>query len=306
MLKKSCIALSRNILLAFSCCFLFSNVSFSQCGAGQALVSITLTTDNFPGETTWDLKDINGNVLATNGTLTAATTTTTTVCVNSSSCLTFTIHDSYGDGICCAYGNGSYNVQYNGVTVAGGTPFTTVQATTFNCSGQQCGVNQSLVSIILTTDNYPGETTWDLKDNNGNTLATNGPLTAATTTTYTLCVDSSSCLTFTIHDAFGDGICCAYGTGSYTIKLDGVTQVTGGQFTVVESTSFNCSPGMSCTSAFIADTMAYTAPFNSTWYSFTPSVNGLYSVSTCDTNNHCDTKVWIYDKCHVNISTGNT
>ncbi|MFL5753884.1 MAG: hypothetical protein ACJ76F_10795, partial [Bacteroidia bacterium] len=161
----------KQLLSASLLFFLFIGASFAQCGPGQSLVSITLTTDNFPTETTWDLKDNNGTLLASNGTLTAATTTTSTVCVNSSSCLTFTIHDSYGDGICCAYGNGSYTVQLNGVTVATGSSFTTSQATTFNCNGQQCSWGQSLVTIMLTTDNYPNETSWDLKDNNGNTLA---------------------------------------------------------------------------------------------------------------------------------------
>ena len=32
-------------------------------------------------------------------------------------------------------------------------------------------------------------------------------------------------------DGFGDGICCAYGNGSYTVSAGGTTLVTGGEFT---------------------------------------------------------------------------
>ena len=39
-------------------------------------------------------------------------------CPSVTSCYSFVISDTYGDGICCSYGNGSYSVTYNGtVTV---------------------------------------------------------------------------------------------------------------------------------------------------------------------------------------------
>merc|ERR1712137_40682 len=43
----------------------------------------------------------------------------------------FTIEDSYGDGICCSYGEGSYVVKYEGVVEAEGGEFTGSEATTF-------------------------------------------------------------------------------------------------------------------------------------------------------------------------------
>ena len=45
--------------------------------------------------------------------------------------LTFTIFDSFGDGICCSYGNGSYNVLLNGSSVASGGNFTNDESTDF-------------------------------------------------------------------------------------------------------------------------------------------------------------------------------
>ena len=45
--------------------------------------------------------------------------------VDGNGCYRFTINDSYGDGICCSYGNGSYSVSYDGVVMgSGGQSFT--------------------------------------------------------------------------------------------------------------------------------------------------------------------------------------
>ena len=69
----------------------------------------------------------------------------------------FTITDSFGDGICCAYGEGSYSVAAGGVVVASGGDFADSETTLF------C-VEDSLtcVTVSLIPDNYPGETGWTL------------------------------------------------------------------------------------------------------------------------------------------------
>ncbi|MGB1573147.1 MAG: hypothetical protein ACPG85_02615, partial [Flavobacteriales bacterium] len=41
-----------------------------------------------------------------------------------------------------------------------------------------------------------------------------------------------------VNDSFGDGICCAYGDGSYTLEVAGTTVATGGDFGSTETTSF--------------------------------------------------------------------
>jgi hypothetical protein len=61
-----------------------------------------------------------------------------------------------------------------------------------------------------------------------------------------ICVLSEGCYTFTIYDAYGDGICCEYGEGSYSVSLDGEVVVSGGEFGVDESTTFgfgDCGDG---------------------------------------------------------------
>lgn len=48
---------------------------------------------------------------------------------------------------------------------------------------------------------------------------------------------STECYTFTIFDSGNDGICCSFGSGSYTVTLDGDVIQTGGSFTAAEEIS---------------------------------------------------------------------
>lgn len=158
-------------------------------------------------------------------------------------------------------------------------------------SKAQCGIGFDQVIVQITADNYPGEISWDLKDQSGTTLA------SGTYIGDTVCVPTGTCVTLTMHDSFGDGICCNYGIGSYTVYVNGVSQGTGGSYTYTDVLSFNCPPGYSCTDAISVTEGSYTAPNGDTWYLYTPSQNGMYIISTCDTDNSCDTKIWIYDYC---------
>merc|ERR1711862_993277 len=55
----------------------------------------------------------------------------------------FEIADSYGDGICCGYGSGSYSIEYNGVEVAAGGQFGQSQSTSFG----SCNANPTPAPI---------------------------------------------------------------------------------------------------------------------------------------------------------------
>lgn len=95
------------------------------------------------------------------------------------------------------------------------------------------------LTLTVRTDNYPGETTWTIKDANGSTLYTGGPYTS-TNSIYTIDIcEPDGCFDFTINDAYGDGICCSYGQGYYNIKdADGVELIAGGAFTNTETQEF--------------------------------------------------------------------
>jgi len=101
-----------------------------------------------------------------------------TVLVTPGSALTFTIEDSWGDGICCANGLGSYSVSGCGVTYASGGAFGFSESTSFvaeSGTGEPCA--EVVVGIIL--DVFGEETTWRLTDDgSGQTLASGGPYSA--------------------------------------------------------------------------------------------------------------------------------
>lgn len=85
-------------------------------------ITIQLSTDKYASETSWDLKDSSGNVVASGSNYKNQTSYTINECVKPG-CYTFTIKDSQSDGMCCKYGNGSYKVIYNGSTLASGGEF---------------------------------------------------------------------------------------------------------------------------------------------------------------------------------------
>ena len=101
-------------------------------------VTVQIVTDAYGSETTWDIKDANGAVVLSGGpysNLSAAGTTTETPVsgtLNAQTCHTFTIYDSYGDGIDAGYGAGSFTVtDGNGTILASGGQFTDVDGDAF-------------------------------------------------------------------------------------------------------------------------------------------------------------------------------
>jgi len=85
-------------------------------GCPESDIWITVVTDPYPSETTWQLtQQPGGTVIATGGPYSSAGTTYFhEVCVTDDGCYDFTIYDSYGDGI---YSPGGYEVAFNGTVV---------------------------------------------------------------------------------------------------------------------------------------------------------------------------------------------
>jgi hypothetical protein len=111
-----------------------------------------------------------------------------------------------------------------------------------------CTLNPLTLSI--TFDNYPSETSWSLLNDAGATVATGGPYgsqPAGSTLNIPLCVPND-CYTLTVNDSYGDGICCAYGSGSYTLTGPSGTLASGGSFTFSQSTNFclGSTPAPTC------------------------------------------------------------
>jgi PKD repeat protein len=101
-------------------------------------VAITLKTDAYGDETTLRITDANSNVVWEETGFSDNTTYNLTPCIGVG-CYTFTIFDSYGDGICCGFsGNGSYTVtDPDGTQIASGGDFGNSESTPFCISNGQ-------------------------------------------------------------------------------------------------------------------------------------------------------------------------
>ena len=103
------------------------------------------------------------------------------------------------------------------------------------CSGQ-CSTDPTVcLDLQIVADNYPGENTYALVNSAGATVLSGG--ISAGVNQFSICVAPGD-YTFTMFDSFGDGMCCTYGNGSYTLSGPDGDLATGGQFGSDESTSF--------------------------------------------------------------------
>ncbi len=111
-------------------------------------LEIIIVQDNYPQETSWTLTDEFGVEVA-NGDVNGGT-----YCIGDN-CHQFTIYDSYGDGICCGYGQGSFELVLNGNSVATGGEFGDSQTINVNCPpGFDC--NNPIDAVMgIQTAPYP-------------------------------------------------------------------------------------------------------------------------------------------------------
>ena len=108
-------------------------------------------------------------------------------------------------------------------------------------------LNGITVTIDITQDQYGSETTWEINDGLGNVLFTGGPYTDGndqTVESTDVCLEEGECYNFVINDAYGDGICCGFGNGSYTVSGSGLVYASGGEFTDSETTNFCVTLGL--------------------------------------------------------------
>jgi PKD repeat protein len=121
--------------------------------------TLSITFDNYPEETSWKIKDGSGTVVFSGGTYGSeadGSTKTIPICIDPG-CYTFTIYDSYGDGICCSYGNGSYSYTQDSdsTVLASGASFTSSEATDFCISTHTSHAVNSTRTIIADVVMYP-------------------------------------------------------------------------------------------------------------------------------------------------------
>lgn len=129
----------------------------------------------------------------------------------------------HGDGWCCGYGHGGFSLQYHGEVVARGGEFGRVQTVQLDVVAK--GTPQTAhVQLKLTPDRYPNEVSWRVTDSSAVTVMqgteARGDEEELVAGAYTL----------TLTDSYGDGMCCAYGQGSYELLVDGELVASGGDF----------------------------------------------------------------------------
>ncbi len=76
------------------------------------IITVVFNTDNYPEETTWEIIDEETNQMIASGNTPVGLgqTYSEDICLNYASCFTLYVYDSYGDGICCNFGQGNFQV----------------------------------------------------------------------------------------------------------------------------------------------------------------------------------------------------
>ncbi|AZQ43839.1 fibronectin type III domain-containing protein [Nonlabens ponticola] len=138
-----------------------------------------------------------------------------------------------------AYSAGTVRLRFNGTT---GTTWQGDMAIDDVKLTDGAAAQPVAANLRITFDNYPEETSWTLVNSSGATVASGG--------TYASQADGSTvnipltlpedCYTLTFTDAYGDGICCQYGNGSYALtnSSNGAVLASGGSFTRTDVKSF--------------------------------------------------------------------
>ncbi len=79
---------------------------------GAETYFLVINADEFPAEVSWTLEDENNIILFEgDGYGTNDQNIVELMCLDPEGCYTFTIFDSYGDGICCEYGDGEFHFE---------------------------------------------------------------------------------------------------------------------------------------------------------------------------------------------------
>lgn len=107
----------------------------------------------------------------------------------------------------------------------------------------QCQSGESEITVIVVEDNYGSETEWKVTGPGGTPVyLSGGPYTDGnngTSHTETGCIPVGVNAEFNITDDYGDGMCCSYGNGSYTVIMNECDEVaTGGEFGSSETKDF--------------------------------------------------------------------
>ena len=227
------------------------NVPETSCGDTTITPSVSLTNYGFNpitvAEMTWQINDGDIQTINFNGTLSQNQTQTFTL-----------------DPIDLT--DGSYIFNASLISVNGVIDQNTQNneaATSFDIGGNEYITQQ--ITLELLTDDYAEETSWEFREIGGAVLDSGSYNQSDDNTTFieTFGVVQDNCYEFEIFDSFGDGICCEFGEGFYTLTTDSADVIIdGGEFSSSEITEISIGEELSTGDAFLSSISLYPNPAN--------------------------------------------
>jgi len=219
------------------------HTSCSHCGAN---ISVDILTDKRPIDTTWKIKSMNLNqTILAGGPYSLTDLYRTETCLEFGDYL-FTIHDKYGDGICCDSGFGNYNLTIQDKVVFNGGNFGESDEVKFtvcssdtdcndndNCTSDRCSESNACVYeqklcsecgseavVDFSKFDYSFNSAWEIRNKNGAIFMSGGPYN-----TVKEVHNESKCLevgeySFAIANGWEDTSCCATSNGTYSVTID--------------------------------------------------------------------------------------
>lgn len=75
------------------------------------IITLNIQADQYPEESSWKIVDNNNQTIASGSLQNGTQLYSQNICLDYSSCYSLYFYDSFGDGICCSYGNGYFEVK---------------------------------------------------------------------------------------------------------------------------------------------------------------------------------------------------
>jgi len=216
-----------------------SPTSPNSCSSDKKEFNVMLDFDDFGEEITWQLENTcTGTVVRSGGPYSNSDLDfQLRTCLDDAK-YRWAIFDTAGDGLCCGYGTGRYEVKYDGNIEGAGDEFGLSETVEFGVCNLRCPIGHVTINILITYDKFPKETSWRLTDDCTNEVVDTGSYEHQDRKIDTIKCFPSGKYTFTILDSKGDGINNGNGIGGYRVSVDGSDVGNGGDFSSSESISF--------------------------------------------------------------------
>jgi len=196
--------------------------------AGGIGVSLIIDPDYYADETTWRIRDASGNTVASGGPYSRGIDNAVEAACLPDGCYSFTIYDSYGDGLFDGNTTGTYaliDIDGNSLAAGGGN-FGGQEATNF------CVSSCADVNLSITFDGDPDQSSWEILDGAGSVVASGGNYNSQSPYS-TINLNPAACLPdgcydLVFYDSDDDGMCPTTTIVLTPISILGVSGWNGG------------------------------------------------------------------------------